>query len=109
AVLPGVSRSGMTISSALLLGLDRAMAARFSFLISVIAVSGAVAKEGLEVALAPADAVPIDPVPYAVGFVTSLVVGLAALRGLLVLVGRGKVAGFVVYLAIIGGAAILLG
>lgn len=109
AVLPGVSRSGMTISSALLLGLDRAMAARFSFLISVIAVSGAVAKEGLEVALAPANAVPIDPLPYAVGFATSLVVGLAALRGLLLLVGRGKVTGFVVYLAILGGAAIVLG
>ena len=101
AVLPGVSRSGTTIASALLLGIDRAMAARFSFLISIIAVGGAVAKEGLEVALAPADAAIVDPLPYVVGFTTSLVVGLVALRGLLVLVGRGKVGVFVVYLALL--------
>ncbi len=109
AILPGVSRSGMTISSALLLGLDRAMAARFSFLISVIAVSGAVAKEGLSVAMAPASGPPVDPLPYVVGFAVSLLVGLAALRGLLVLVGKGKVGVFVVYLLLLGAAAIALG
>lgn len=109
AILPGVSRSGTTISAALLLGLDRAVAARFSFLISVIAVSGAVAKEGLAVALATDSGPAIDPGPYLVGFLTSFVVGIAALRGLLVLVGRGKVGGFIVYLAIVGAIAIVVG
>lgn len=109
AILPGLSRSGMTISTALLVGLDRAVAARFSFLISVIAVSGAVAKEVLDLATAPADPTPIDLVPYAAGFAVSLVVGLVALRGLLLIVGRGRVMGFVVYLAILGGVAIALG
>jgi undecaprenyl-diphosphatase len=109
AVLPGVSRSGMTISAALLLGLDRAMAARFSFLISVIAVSGAVAKEVLEVAMAPATGPAIDPVPYAAGFATALVVGLFALRGLILLVGSGRIGVFVIYLALLGAAAIALG
>ncbi|MBX7077595.1 MAG: undecaprenyl-diphosphate phosphatase [Nannocystaceae bacterium] len=108
AVLPGVSRSGMTISSSLLLGIDRNVAARFSFLISVIAVGGAVAKEGLDLlrhgapeslALAPALA----------GFATSLVVGLVALQALLRLVARGAVLGFVVYLAVLGGIAVALG
>jgi undecaprenyl-diphosphatase len=109
AVLPGVSRSGTTISTALLLGLDRAVAARFSFLISVIAVSGAVAKETLGVALAPAGDPPMAGGPYLVGFVTSFVVGIAALRGLLLLVGQGRVAGFIVYLAIVGGIAVAVG
>lgn len=109
AVLPGVSRSGMTISAALLLGLDRAMAARFSFLISVIAVSGAVAKEGLDVVLADGSAPPIDPLPYLAGFFTSLVVGLVALRGLILLVGSGRIGVFVVYLALLGAVAVALG
>ena len=109
AILPGLSRSGTTISAALLVGLDRATAARFSFLISVIAVSGAVAKEVLEIALADSDGVAVDVAPLVAGFLTSLVVGLVALRGLLVLVGRGKVSGFVIYLAIIGALAIIVG
>lgn len=109
AILPGLSRSGMTISSALAVGLDRAMAARFSFLISVIAVSGAVAKEVLGVALGHGDEAPIDAAPLLAGFVTSLVVGLFALRGLLLLVGRGRILGFVVYLAIVGAIAIAVG
>jgi len=109
AILPGVSRSGTTISAALLLGLDRAVAARFSFLISVIAVSGAVAKEGLAVAMEPATDAVLDPGPYLVGFATSFVVGVAALRGLLVLVGRGRVGGFIVYLAIVGAIAVAVG
>lgn len=109
AILPGLSRSGMTISSALVVGLDRAMAARFSFLISVIAVSGAVAKEVLGIALGHGDEAPIETAPLLAGFVTSLVVGLFALRGLLLLVGRGRVLGFVVYLAIVGAVAIAVG
>lgn len=109
AILPGLSRSGTTIATALVVGLDRAMAGRFSFLISVIAVSGAVAKEALGGARAEPASTAIDPLPYAAGFVTSLLVGLAALRGLLLLVGRGRVAGFVVYLVIVGGIAIAVG
>ncbi len=109
AILPGLSRSGTTISSALALGLDRAMAARFSFLLSVIAVSGAVSKEVLELVMHEGDAAQIEVVPYLAGFGASLLVGLVALRGLLLLVGRGRVLGFVVYLGIIGTIAIVVG
>lgn len=108
AILPGLSRSGTTIACGLAVGLDRAMAARFSFLISVIAVGGAVSKEAVSVALG-GDGPPVDPLPYIVGFATSLLVGLLALRGLLLLVGRGRVLGFVVYLAIVGAVAIAVG
>ncbi len=109
AILPGVSRSGTTIAAALLLGIDRATAARFSFLISVIAVGGAVAKETVSVALGEAGPEAVTPGPWIIGFLTSFVVGLAALRGLIAIVARGRVWGFVVYLALIGGAAIALG
>jgi undecaprenyl-diphosphatase len=109
AVLPGISRSGTTIAVGIAVGLDRASAARFSFLISLIAIGGASAKEVLEVATADASAPPLDPLAYGVGFVTSLVVGLLSLRGLLYLVGKGKVMGFVIYLAIIGAIAVATG
>lgn len=108
AVLPGISRSGSTIAAGIALGLDRAAAARFSFLISIIAITGASAKEAIEIATQPLS-VPLDPVPYAVGFGTSLVVGLLSLRGLLYLVDRGRVGVFVVYLLLVGGVAVVLG
>ena len=71
--------------------------------------SGAVAKEGLAVALAPAAENTMAAGPYLVGFLTSFFVGIAALRGLLVLVGRGRVGGFFVLLAIVGAIAIAVG
>jgi undecaprenyl-diphosphatase len=109
AVLPGISRSGSTIAAGIAVGLDRAAAARFSFLISLIAVGGASAKEVLEIVSEGAAADPIDPLPFAAGFVASLVVGLLSLRGLLYLVGRGRIGGFVVYLAVLGAIAIVTG
>ena len=51
----------------------------------------------------------IAVVPFAAGFVTSLVVGLLSLRGLLYLVGKGQVRGFVIYLLLMGGVAIAVG
>ena len=106
AVLPGISRSGTTIAAGLAVGLDRARAARFSFLISLIAVGGASAKEVLDVLGDDAAVGAIPLVPFVAGFVASLVVGLLSLRGLLYLVGKGRVQGFVVYLVLMGCIAI---
>jgi undecaprenyl-diphosphatase len=107
AVLPGISRSGSTIAAGLAVGLDRGAAARFSFLISIPAITAASLKEGLEVARTSAE--PIDPLPYVVGFATSLLVGLFSLRGLLYLVNRGRVGVFVLYLLGIGAIAVAVG
>lgn len=109
AVLPGISRSGTTIAAGLAVGLDRASAARFSFLISLIAVGGASAKEVLEAVLEPDTTAATEALPFILGFVSSLVVGLASLRALLFLVQRGRVLGFVVYLAIMGTIAVVVG
>ncbi|MCA9711926.1 MAG: undecaprenyl-diphosphate phosphatase [Myxococcales bacterium] len=107
AVLPGISRSGSTIAAGLGLGLSRSAAARFSFLISIPAILGATVLE-LRKLLGQSTSA-LDPVPYAAGFVVSFVVGLACLRLLLLLVRTGRITGFVVYLALVGGAAIVWG
>jgi undecaprenyl-diphosphatase len=107
AVLPGISRSGTTIAAGVGVGLDRASAARFSFLISLLAIGAASAKELLAI-LGEDAGRSTDPLPFVAGFCTSLVVGLLSLRGLLYLVGKGRVGGFVVYLLIVGAIAISL-
>lgn len=106
AVLPGVSRSGSTIAAGLGLNMSRAAAARFSFLISIPAILGATV---LELTKLGEEAAAIDPLPYLVGFVVSFVVGLACLRLLLLLVQRGKIGGFVIYLVALGLAAVIWG
>lgn len=94
AITPGISRSGSTIAVGLLLGLDRELAARFSFLLSIPAILGAavlVAKDGVTL---PAGAGPA----LAVGFISSMVVGYAALVLLVALVRRGGLHNFAYYL-----------
>jgi len=95
AITPGISRSGSTIAAALLLGVGRAEAARFSFLLSVPAILGAsilVAKDGV--------AFPADLwVPLVLGFVAAGSVGYAALRWLVHLVKRGALHRFAFYVA----------
>jgi undecaprenyl-diphosphatase len=106
AVLPGVSRSGSTIAAGLGMGLSRAGAARFSFLISIPAILGATVLELRKLGDEPSAG---DPLPYVVGFVVSFAVGLACLRLLLLIVRHGRIHGFVIYLALVGTAAILWG
>ena len=97
AVLPGVSRSGLTIASSLaLVGLRRSDAANFSFLLSIPAVGGAVflqlvefAREGTGSQLPWGD--------LAMGAVVSMLVGLAALRWLLLMLRGGKFRYFAYY------------
>jgi undecaprenyl-diphosphatase len=90
AVLPGVSRSGLTISSELaIVKLRRAAAADFSFLLSVPAVGGAVLLQVLE--FARSDSGPTLPVAdLLLGVAVSFVVGLAALRWLLAWLQAGR-------------------
>lgn len=94
AITPGVSRSGTTIAIALILGFDRALAARFSFLLSIPAILGAVvltAKDG--VSLPPGGLGPL-----VLGFFTSMVFGYLALWMLVALVKRGNLYKFSYYL-----------
>jgi undecaprenyl-diphosphatase len=108
AVTPGISRAGASIAAGLGCGLGRARAARFSFLLSIPAVTAATAKEGLELALSDAP-LSFAPGPYLLGMVVSFVVGLASLELLLRLIERVGMLPFVPYLLLIGSAAMLLG
>ncbi len=73
ALVPGVSRSGATITAGMLLGMSRLASARFTFLLSVPAIAAAAAHEGLK--LRHATLAGHDYLLFAVGFVTSAIVG----------------------------------
>ena len=108
AVAPGVSRSGSTIAAGRALGLGRARAARFSFLLSIPAITAATGKEALD--LLTADVAPsFAPGPFALGFVVSFAVGLASLSLLLRLIERVGLLPFVPYLLVLGTIALVIG
>jgi len=94
AITPGISRSGSTIAVALFLGIPRAEAARFSFLLSVPAILGAVVLEAK-------DGVALETIawlPLALGFVSAAVVGYFSLTLLVALVKKGHLYHFTWYL-----------
>ncbi len=93
ALIPGVSRSGTTISIALLLGLDRRLAARYSFLLAVLAILGAVAVQIGDTGGIPAD----QWAAIAAGTVMAAVSGYVALRLLLRIVIAGNLSRFSYY------------
>ncbi len=95
AITPGISRSGSTIAAALLLGLDRSLAARYSFLLSVPAILGALVLH-LRHGLDPLSAA--DAGAFVTGFVAAALSGILALRVLLRLVDRGRFSVFAYYL-----------
>jgi len=97
AILPGISRSGSTISAALLLGIPAAEAARFSFLLSIPAILGATALEWTHSGGAgPAAGI------LAAGAVTAFAVGWASLVALLAMLRRGRFTVFSYYCLAIG-------
>jgi len=105
AIAPGVSRSGSTIATALFLGLDRGLAGRFSFLLSLPAVLGANVLELRHVGDEGWGAV--GWAPLAIGALVSLATGVAALVWLLGGVRRGRLHRFAYYCAAAGVATLL--
>ena len=106
AVLPGLSRSGATISTALLQGIDRKEAARFSFLMVIIPVLGISFLDILKGS--PEGGVTFDTAVLA-GFVTAFLTGLFACKAMIALVSRGKLIWFAVYCVFAGLTSIALG
>jgi undecaprenyl-diphosphatase len=81
ALIPGVSRSGVTITAGLFLGMTRLSAAQFSFLLSAPIIGGAVAKTMFNIAL---EGIPPDQMlPFVLGIVTSGVFGFISIAGLM--------------------------
>jgi undecaprenyl-diphosphatase len=106
SLMPGVSRSGVTITAGRFLGLDRDSAARFSFLLLVPITFGAVAYKGIGDVLL-ADLPPGMLGPFAVGSLASFASGIVAISALLGYVRRHDYSLFVVY-RILAAAVVLL-
>jgi undecaprenyl-diphosphatase len=107
AILPGVSRSGATISAGRLLGWHPQDAITFSFLLAIPAILGGVTLELMRLYTHGTDLPMISWQSYAAGFLTSFIVGYFALLLLMRLAAKDKFIYFVWYCLIIGIATIL--
>jgi undecaprenyl-diphosphatase len=105
ALIPGVSRSGITITAALLLGFNREAAARFSFLLSLPIVAGAAV---LKLGHLAQHGIPAgEATPMLIGIVTSALIGYLSVAFLLNLVQRSSLYPFVWYRLVAGGGMIV--
>ncbi len=105
AVLPGVSRSGTTMSAGLLRGFDRDFAVRFAFLMSIPAVIGSTVF-ALPDMLAEGGG--LDPMLAVIGFVTALVSGWVAIKTVRLLMKKGSFRWFALYCAVTGALTVVL-
>ncbi len=106
AILPGISRSGATISTSVLLGIDRTRAAKFSFLMVVPLIFGKMAKDIMDGALSAPN---VDVLPLAAGFVAAFFTGIAACVWMIALVKKSKLSYFAIYCFIVGAIAVAKG
>ncbi len=107
AVLPGISRSGSTIATGLLLGKKKNEIARFSFLMVLLPIIGANIIDLSGSNVSSLDSIGI--LPLFVGFIAAFISGLLACRWMISIVKRGKLIYFAVYCLIIGLIAIFAG
>ena len=103
AILPGISRSGATIATSVLLGIDRAKAARFSFLMVVPLIFGKMAKDLLDGDLT-SDTTSLSAL--SVGFIVSLITGVFACSWMIKIVRNSQLKYFAYYCLIVGIAGI---
>lgn len=102
-VIPGVSRSGATITGALLRGIDPDTAARFSFLLAIPAICGATIRHIGELG-ALADE---SPLPLLAGVLAAALTGWVAIEVMMRAVRGGRLRGFALYCLLMGGAALV--
>jgi undecaprenyl-diphosphatase len=105
AILPGISRSGSTIATSLMLGIDKKEAAKFSFLMVIPLIFGKIAKD-----LISGDF--MDHIPSALylllGFSAAFLTGVWACKFMIKIVSKSKLSWFAIYCAIVGIAAITI-
>ncbi len=106
AMLPGISRSGATISTSVLLGNDRTKAARFSFLMVVPLIFGKIAKDLLSGDIVMESQ---SSMPLVVGFAAAFITGLLACTWMIALVKKAKLHYFSYYCFAVGLIAIVAG
>jgi undecaprenyl-diphosphatase len=106
AILPGISRSGSTITAGLFKGLDRELAAKYSFMLSIPVIGGATLLKAKDLL---STGVKVDNgLPLVVGTLTSALVGYLAIKLLLKLIAKEKLSIFAYYCWGLGIMIILL-
>lgn len=108
AVLPGLSRSGSTIATGLLLGCDKARLAQFSFLMVIPPILGEALLDGMKMMKGEAVAGDIPTLSLVVGFLAAFASGCLACKWMLNIVKRGKLLYFAIYCAIVGALTLIL-
>ena len=103
AMLPGISRSGATISTSVLLGNDKGKAARFSFLMVIPLILGKIAKDILGGDLTTSSG---NISPLIIGFLGAFIAGLIACTWMIKLVKKSKLSWFAIYCLVVGVVAI---
>ncbi|MBE0639135.1 MAG: undecaprenyl-diphosphate phosphatase [Bacteroidales bacterium] len=107
AVIPGISRSGSTISAGLILGNKKADIAQFSFLMVLIPIIGANFKDLLGGEISGEGSV--GALPLMVGFLAAFISGLLACKWMIGIVKKGKLLWFAIYCYVVGLTSILFG
>ena len=103
AILPGISRSGATISTSVLLGIDREKAARFSFLMVIPLIFGKMVDDILGGSISTELATLL---PLSIGFISAFVTGLIACKWMIQLVKKSKLKYFALYCLVVGTIAV---
>lgn len=104
AILPGISRSGATIGTSVLLGVDREKAARFSFLMVVPLIFGKMAKDLFSSEFTTED---VSITVISVGFIAAFITGIVACTWMISLVKKSKLSYFSYYCFAVGLIAIV--
>ena len=108
AVLPGLSRSGATISTGLLLGNKKETVAKFSFLMVLIPILGEAFLDLIKGDFSQASS-GIPALSIIVGFISAFVVGAVACKWMINIVKKGKLIYFAIYCALAGVATLIFG
>ena len=103
AILPGISRSGATIASAVILGIEREQAARFSFIMVIPLILGSMAKSILDHGISFEN---FDLISLILGFLSAFITGLFACKWMILLVKKSKLYYFSIYCCIVGSIII---
>jgi undecaprenyl-diphosphatase len=106
AILPAISRSGLTIAGALFRGIDKAAAARFSFLLALPAILGAVVLQTKNVVEGVA-ITSIGTIPLIVGTLAAGLSGYIAVKWMLSILQKGSLKWFSIYVWILGAAILI--
>ncbi|HIW10134.1 MAG TPA: undecaprenyl-diphosphate phosphatase [Candidatus Rikenella faecigallinarum] len=108
AVIPGISRSGSTIATGMLLGDDKTQLAKFSFLMVLVPILGEAFLELLKGEFSPASS-GISGYALTAGFLAAYLSGLFACKVMIRIVSRGKLWWFALYCAVAGTVTVCLG